>query len=158
VRNYKRSGALLLKGRVVWATLVQANNSLFKASADDAPALILTSRDPFFDNQIDILRRAARELYELKGSEPSDPTLRDFTRHITSERISPGGLMLPSSLTRGRPVFMIETMIHRRNLPGRVLSSAVFPVLVDESTPAVTLLPLRFWDDDLAQAFREGRA
>src|SRR6185312_7009439 len=78
-----KQGMLLRHGNVVWATIVQANQFLFKSGLWNHPATIAYSPDPCFDGDIAGLTSIGHRLAGLKHTAPADPEEQKYARMIT---------------------------------------------------------------------------
>jgi hypothetical protein len=156
---YRHRKALLQRGQVVWGHLIQANAQLFRPGANDCPAAAVYSRDPFFDDQLATLSRIANALYDLKGTQPDDPTLARFAHTITDERERIMKLAVPHKLTGGRDVFYTVIMVHRKHLPDGYLTDSVFPLLIHPPDIEATLIvPSRYWSPGLVGRWQRNAA
>lgn len=149
-RQFADHGLLLRKGQVVWGELVQANVLLFEPGKFDCPANLLFSTVPASDAWEDDLGEIATQLYSRKGAEATEPELAWFARYLANEMERAFNVPLPTSFTSGKEVYMTTTMITRRDLPHRQLTSRRFPLLVAPGlTPASMLLPGRYWHEEV---------
>jgi len=145
---------LLEKGIVVWASLVQANELLFKPCRYDHPAVVLYCADPeSFDDQPDELRAVARKLYSVKGKLLADPVLQPFANMLCRELSREMRMPVPPSLVDGAPAYCTDVIVARRHLPARTLDHALFPLVIHPTCDATMILPSRFWPDELLSAW-----
>jgi hypothetical protein len=148
---------LLKQGAIVWASLVQANNLLFKPGENNHPANIVYSADPVFHGNLEELGRIARELYELKEKQLNHPEVADLTtiaQAITNEMDRLLNIEISDSLTAHRIVYFTTIMVHRKHLPFGYLNSGWFPILIaPDKTTAVMLLPSRYWSPSLLKVW-----
>lgn len=155
---YRERARLLRSGRVVWGTLVQANELLFQPATADLPAAALYSPDRHYDDKPEELGRIAQALFALKGTTPADPSLQKLAHDITDELERSYNLRVPDLLTGGREVYLTTIMVHRRHLPGGYLTQGLFPLIAHPaSTRATMILPARYWGPEL-RYFWERRA
>lgn len=148
---YRRQWTLLREGDVVWGALVQANGNLFQSGPDDHPAMTTYSADPFFDNDPTRLGAIVNRLYQMKHTTPPDPGERRLAEMITDQMERGMGWVVPKSCTRGREVVSTSFMVFRRHLPDGILRCGWFPLLTHPETPAVMIVPLRYWPPDLVR-------
>jgi hypothetical protein len=154
-QDYRR---LLKKGAVGWAHIVQANAILLKPGADDCPAAVVFSLDPFFDDKLKALAELAGLLFGLKDGEVRDPDLAELADAITDEEQVLFNRTLPRSLTFRRRAYYTTIMVHRKHLPVRLLKASWFPLVADpDETPASVILPSRYWDPELVEMWRASR-
>jgi len=138
-------------GRVVWARLVQASTSLFRAGHDDHPGEIVF--DPTGRHDPERLDAVAQRLYALKGTRPENPSLGFIAASLTHERTRTRGFPVPPSLG-AHGLLMSTLLIHRPHLPGGRLAGLRFPVLVADEAPGLAMvLPARFWPAALRAAW-----
>ncbi len=135
---------LYQKGRVVWAALVQANAKLFEHDNPvSCPAELIydkSGRTP-----PEILHEWATELGQLKHTTPNDPELARYAKHITNERTRFSG-SIPTSISRGMPVFGATLFVWRLHLPDAKLSLPIVPILIGEGDE-VMILPAKLWQN-----------
>jgi hypothetical protein len=145
-------------GRVVWGFLVQANEVLFNPTNRQVlPANVIYSADTYFDNKVAFLQDVASRLFQLKGTEPGDRELEQFSVAITDELARTMRLALPRSLCEGKAAFFTTTLIQPSHLPGGYLASGFFPLLIcPEKTEAVMILPSFFWPEELCKVWSAG--
>ena len=141
-------------GEIVWAALAQANNQLFRAGDLDSPALLVFSKDPYFDARPAELRQIGHRLFALKHTAPLDPDAARFATMITDELDRGMDWKVPLALT-ARDVRCSNFMVFRQHLPSNVLSFTWFPILVHPSTPAVMMVPFEFWPFSLTIMWKE---
>jgi hypothetical protein len=148
-------GLLRDGGRVVWGSLVQANNILFDpANRQTLPANVIYSPDHYFDGRVSVLQRIAHQIFELKGTSPADKELKKFARAITDELLRTMRLPLPRSLSEDREVYFTTCLIQPSHLPEGYLATGYFPLVIyPEQTDAVMILPSDYWPDELCESW-----
>ena len=148
---------LLARGQVFWGQLVQANQILFKPeNRMTCPANVIYSTDPFFDGRLSLLTSMARGLFSQKGSTRASHEMQGFVDAVTDEMTRVLRRELPHSYTGGRSVCFATCFIQPAHLPHGYLNRPSFPVIVaPEETPAMMLLPARYWSSDLVSPWRE---
>ncbi len=148
--NVKHQERVRRDGQVVWATIVQANNNLFKLIAAESGASVIYSPDPFFDGTRVMLRSIAGQCFATKGTDPADPESAVFARMLTNEMTRGMRLKVPGAFTSGRQVFHSSMLMPRKHLPKGVLSGSFFPVWIDpQNTGAVVMVPAAYWPASL---------
>jgi len=138
--------ALWRDGKVVWASLVQANSLLFRPGTADCPGEVLY--DP--SGRVDPGRfaDAAQAMYGLKGLRLRNPWLKFFAQALTHERVRTSGFDLPASLG-ARGLQTASLLFFRQHLPGGVLSGGRLPLLVSPDHPGIVMmLPSKYWPDE----------
>jgi hypothetical protein len=148
---------LLARGQVFWGQLVQANQILFQPeNRMTLPANVIYSTDPFFDGRLALLSSMARGLFAQKGSTRADRELQRFVDAVTDEMTRVLRQEMPHSYTGGRSVNFATCFIQPSHLPDGYLTRSSFPVVANpEQTPAMMLLPSRFWPAELVSHWRE---
>jgi hypothetical protein len=142
---------LVSRGQVVWGAIAQANTLLFSHGPDNAPANVVWSQDPSFDDRPADLAEIGRAVFRLKDTTPDDPELLETARTLTNELNAVTDLEIPRKLTRGVRVRMTTTLMLRSCLPGGVLVGTFFPLLIDPEAPETNcVLPAPFWPAGLA--------
>jgi hypothetical protein len=157
LRILKDQEILLARGQVVWGQLIQANQILFDPkNRMTCPANVLYSTDPFFDGRLSLLSSMARGLFAQKGSTRANRELQGFVDAVTNERARVLRREMPHSYTGGRSVCFATCFIQPAHLPHGYLNRPSFPVIVNpEETPAMMLLPARYWPSELVEHWRE---
>ncbi len=157
LRILKDQDALLARGRVVWGHLVQANQILFQPdNRMTLPANVIYSTDPYFDGRLSLLSSMARGLFAQKGSTRADRELQRFVDAVTDELTRVLRQEMPRSYTGGRGVDFATCFIQPSHLPDGYLRRPSFPVVINpDETPAMMLLPSRYWPAELTVHWRE---
>jgi hypothetical protein len=151
--SYGRIRSLLTEGDIVWGHAVQANALLFRPGSVNSPASVLFGSCADVDLGLESLRRAALTAWRYKGTAPVDERLAPVAEGLTREMQRHPLLDLPDAITAGMPMRMLGIMIHRNQLPGRVLSAMALPLVVDTARTEAMVLPLRYWADDLRRGW-----
>jgi hypothetical protein len=147
---------LLAQGQVFWGQLVQANQILFvPENRMTCPANVVYSTDSFFDGRLSLLSSMARGLFAQKGSTRADREIQEFVDAVTDEMRRVLRQEMPHSYTGGRSVYFATCFIQPTHLPFGYLNRPSFPIIVNpEQTPAMMLLPSRYWSPDLIELWR----
>jgi hypothetical protein len=120
------------------------------------PANVVYSTDPFFDGRLSLLSSMARGLFAQKGSRRTDREIREFVDAVTDEMARVLRREMPHSYTGGRSVCFATCFIQPYHLPFGYLNRPSFPIIVNaEETPAMMLLPSRYWPSDLVAHWRD---
>lgn len=136
----KRAASLerVRNGVAAWATVVMANEGIFKLGTDKRkwPALVLVSSDETLANDPPLMMALVKRLFYLKANPHASPDVQAAVEAILKERpIKREGqrYRLPDELTDGIPVFAVDLFIHRRYLKeGRLTaSSGRLPCLIE---------------------------
>lgn len=146
------------EGRVVWGHIIQANGLMFQDGNDDCPGeLVYSLADPARVDP-DELARVAYQLYQLKGTYPSEPSLAIIATYLTDERIRVFGLEVPTLVSPTMRCRISTTFFLRKHLPNRKLCETLMPIIVFPAEPYVAMpLPKRYWPEELIRWWSEGR-
>lgn len=149
--------ALLLKGgQIGWGALVQANRLLFSPGEDDCPAMLVYSRDRYFDEHPQELRAIGGAFFSFKNTEQTHPVLKRLANQVTDEMSRTLSDDLPPVFST-RPLRSTTFMVFRRHLPAGVLTSGLLPILTHPSTGAVMIVPAEFWPEDFKARWSGGQ-
>ena len=154
LQRLKRDRKVLMeRGRVVPGAIVQANYGLYDPRADELPADVVWSEDPFFRKNPLELMVVARRVRALKGKNGFETEKQELADLMTNEFSRPFSHPIPADLCEGRQVFLNAFLAWRAHLPSGILGGGLLPFLVlPEVTPCVILLPSCFWPDVLKDA------
>lgn len=142
---FKHQDVLLNSGVIVWGAIVQANRLLMSEGADDHPAEMIFSTDPYFDANEHKLQEIASSIYRLKGTAPDNPKQKEIADRITKESERALYWTVPKELTGGYDVKGSTMMIFRKHLPNYLLENSVMPLLIHSSTNASMIVPSQYW-------------
>ncbi|MFD3441030.1 hypothetical protein ACFWU3_26370 [Streptomyces sp. NPDC058685] len=147
-----QQNTLLREGRLVWASLVQADERLFLPGDHDHPSTVIYSPDAAaFDDHPERLRAMARALYALNSGGHEDPAPGAFAAMLADETPYLPRTRVPKDLAGDDEVYRTHIIVCRRHLPDGVLRHALFPLLVHpDLTPRAMMLPSRYWPPELA--------
>ena len=153
---YRDKAALLQRGQVVCAHIVQANTILFKLFPhNDCPAHIVYSTSPAVEKDPSILRELAHFLYYYKDQplEQVPQQWRDIARVITDEYDRSGFTFSLEVNGEQITAHMIPAMVFRKLLPRRTLLGSFLPVLTCPESSTVLILPKRYWTAEFKKAW-----
>lgn len=132
-------------GKVVWAALVQANRLIFEPEWVSCAGEIIY--DPSGKVSVFILRKAAQQLSALKNSSNLASDQQDYARHLENEKTRVFNYPFPQSLG-SFPLKMSSIWFWYRHLPGGLLATNIFPIVISEKCPGKAMvLPSYFWPD-----------
>ena len=156
LRIFQDQDLLLTQGRVIWGQLVQANQILFQPTNRlTCPANVIYSVDSFFDGRLSLLSSIARGLFAQKGSTSADREIQAFVDAVTDEMARVLRKEMPHSYTGGRSVNFATCFIQPSHLPDGFIARPSFPIIVSpDETPAMLLLPSRYWPAELISNWR----
>lgn len=145
-RQIEAMPALYLKGRVVWAALIQANKLMFEPQGANCPGEILF--DPTGQTEPAELVRLAHQLFRLKGTAPAQADQFEYAQHLTNEVTRVVNHPFPQSIAP-LPLRISSIWFWRFHLPNGMLSLSYFPILIDEEKGSYAgeamILPSWFW-------------
>lgn len=135
-------GTLYRQGRVVWAAVIQ-NDPELNTNDTFYPATAELIYDPSGRSNPDTLLQAAKTLYLLQNQDSDEDLDDDEAQTFVRD---PNRLLhkAPSFISH-MPMQIANVFIWRPHLPDGVLRQKLLPILIDDSTLAVTLLPARYW-------------
>lgn len=138
---------LWIGGKIVWASLIQANGTLFSVGDNTSPGEVVY--DPVGTLDHTELRKIARKLGALKGTKPSDPVALAIANHLTAETTRAFGLPVPESIS-SKSLRVATVLFHREHLPNKRLTLNYFPLLIHPAYPGIAMvLPSRWWPQEL---------
>lgn len=143
---YRHQQRIRDQGQVVWGAVVQANKRLFVPGPIDAPASVIFSEDPWFDDHPTALVQIADALFKLKGTQPADAQRRAFADLLTVETAPGMRFPVPTSMSEGRAIYHSSVVLPRKHLPRGLLAGQLLPMFLDPAgTGAVLLVPAAYW-------------
>jgi hypothetical protein len=154
---YRDFMMLMRHGRVVWGNLVQANNILFAAGAQDAPGSVVYCKEPYWHDELRRLAEIGTQLTALKEGSGNSPQEKQIGRWLADEMTRFVAHPVPTTLAGDAPVLTGCLMFIRKHLPGGVLSTSYFPLLVHDEIRTVAVLPARFWDGAMVDIWMSPR-
>lgn len=156
---YSKKSMLLQKGKIVYATIVQANTILFKRFPPlDCPAQIIYSEDPYISENPEVLYEAAWGIYRYKGQalDTVPDEWKEIARVITDEYDRSDFTFSVNTDNQSFEYHMIPTMIYRKLLPKGKLCGNLLPVLMIPECKQVLILPKQYWTKKFTKAWIEG--
>ncbi|MGL5676431.1 MAG: hypothetical protein ACRDDX_08450 [Cellulosilyticaceae bacterium] len=144
--NFDQREELIRDSKLVLGVLVMANTLLYEADNNyDCPAVFLYSTDPYYEENIQVLEALADEIYSYREL-PDIEILRDLDKKWVVDRLNKEeepifNEKLPYGLTEGREVYLTTMIVMREYIPGRVLQSRVYPLLIKEGIKMGMLFP-----------------
>ncbi len=156
---YARKSELLQRGVIIYASIVQANENLFKRFPSlDCPAHIVYSSDSYFFENPEGLYEIATQIYGYKGQSPDrvDDEWRKVAEVITDEYDRTDFSFSFNQDGRSVECRMIPTMVYRKLLPKKKLCGTLLPVLSVPDCKQVLILPEKYWSKEFKKAWTEG--
>ena len=152
---YEELSALVETGAIHYGYLVQANVILFHAFPPyNCPANIIFSTDNYYDENLYDLEVIASGLYGFKHTNDAPETVKRITDSITDEYTRLYNIKLPIDTYRNSDIFFTTIMVYRKHLPGRKLSSSLFPVITEPNNLQSTMiLPKQYWTENFIKYF-----
>ncbi len=150
----RQQNALLREGRLVWASLVQADERLFRPGDHDHVSMVIYSPDAAaFDEHPDRLSALAHEVRTRNDTGHEDPELRTLATMLADDVEYAPRMRVPKSLAGDAEVYCTHIIIARRHLPDGTLRNGHFPLLIHpDVTPMTMMLPSRYWPQELVQS------
>ena len=156
---YSQKSALLQRGEIVYASIVQANTLLFKSFPPfNCPAEIIYSTNTFVNENPEYLFDIAQNLYNYKDEDLNTipEEWREIARVITDKYDRTDftfSIQLNGNLAEYN---MIPTMIYRKLLPKGKLMGTLLPVLNIPETKRVLILPKQYWTKNFTKQWVSG--
>lgn len=142
----KAMPTLYMTGKIVWASVVQANRNLFEPEWISCAGEVVY--DPLGKMQPVQLLEAAEQLFSLKGGTPNVLDQKNYAAHLTNEFTRVFNYPFPQSLAT-LPLKMSSMWFEYRHLPGGLLAMKVFPIIVSQQNPNYIMpLPSYFWPNN----------
>lgn len=153
---YEEKSTLLQKGEIIYASILQANNFLFKNFPPfNCPAQILYSKDLYFVENPEKLHIIASKIYSYKGQDldtvPDE--WKEVVRVITDELDRADFTFSVKLENRLVEYHMIPIMTFRKLLPKRRLCGNILPILVADGCEQVLILPKKYWSKRFKKAW-----
>lgn len=154
--HFDRYWHALRHGRVVWGAIVQANSQLFSPGPHDHPAAVVYSVEDSETVDPNRLRSMAHELYDLKGTQQSDPAQQRIADTLADEMSRPYGIRAPMAICKPYRCRLSTTYFVRKHLPGGYLNAGFMPLVVSEVNPFVAIpLPAAYWPEALIDVWMD---
>ena len=147
---------LLREGNVALGFIVQANNELYSPGEYDRPAQAVYCSDRTIPNLLGTLANCAERLFALKNTQPQQVEERKFAEIITDEYRREMRLPVPKTIAGIEDVFLTTIVVFRKDLPHEYLTNGFFPLLTHPNTPAVMIVPSKFWPNAILRAWEPG--
>ena len=152
---YNSQKDLLGNGKVVWSSIVQANEDLFKGTNEPLPATVVYSFDPMIDSFPNKLDEISEKVYKLKHITSSEE-LKKFASIISNENNIILTVAIPPSFTDNIECYYGFIMIEPDFLPNGKLNKRLLPILANpENNETILMLPDDFWDEKLKEFYNE---
>lgn len=150
---YESRKRLLREGNVALGFIVQANEELFSPGKYDLPAQMVYCSDRTIPNLLGTLQRCAERIFALKNTEPEQVEERKFAEIITDEYRREMRLPVPKAIAGIDDVTLTTFVVFRKDLPYEYLTNGFFPLLTHPNTPAVMIVPSKYWPNALRRAW-----
>lgn len=141
--------AILKRGEVYWAGIVQANGALFEPDPRgwNYPATVVYSKEEAAARNPTLLERIGGDLYATKGGRSKNPDMARIGAVLANERQPTANLRVPQEFTGGLPCKLIDVAFDRRHMPHGVLSARVVPILVHPKVRWSVMVPYWHWPE-----------
>lgn len=143
-------------GEVRWAHIVQANNLIFAPGPEDSGAQVIYA--PSGNIPLKVMGEIAHRAFAQKGTQPMDPAERKVANMLTDEMERALDWPMPKTLTGGRSLITTIVILPRSHMPGRLMAMKFFPIFADPATKMATLIPQRYWPEELTAEWQERAA
>ena len=151
---YESRKRLLREGNVALGFIVQANQELFSPGEYDLPAQVVYCSDRTIPDLLETLAECAQRIFALKHTEPEQAEERKFADMITDEYGREMRVSVPKAIAEIEDVTLTSLMVFRKDLPHEYLTNSFFPMLTHPDTPAVIIVPSKFWPNEILQAWK----
>lgn len=138
--QFRHLHTLYNQGRVVWAALVHADQRLLKHGNTTASRAQIIY-DPTGRTPLAELDKYAERFYQYQQDNPSTQA----SHHDEAKDNTPTLLHAVPNEISHMPLLSGSLWVWPAHLPNGILTLPVFPILIEDNTPAVTLLPARYW-------------
>ncbi|MBT0961857.1 hypothetical protein [Denitromonas iodatirespirans] len=151
--------ALYAEGRVVWASVVQANKLLYAPGHEGHPAVLVYDPDGLtpsykLGDAASTLFSARRELQTLRQQESADPALLAIAEWLEDEAAPGSGILVPDTGDYAG-LLVSWTFFDRNQLPTECLIDRHVPCIVSRTDPGKILpLPWPLWPDSSLALWR----
>ena len=153
---YESRKRLLREGNVALGVIVQANEQLYSPGEYDLPAQVLYCSDRTVPNLLGTLGQCSKLIFALKNTEPEGAEERKFAEVITDEYRREMQLAVPKAIAGIENVKLTTFVVFRKDLPYEYLSNGFFPLLTHPNTPAVIIVPSKYWPNSLLHLWDPG--
>ena len=92
-------------------------------------------------------------MFALKHTEPEQVEEREFAEMITDEYRREMQVSVPKAIAEIEDVTLTSLVVFRKDLPNEYLTNSFFPLLTHPNTPAVMIVPSKFWPNTLLRAW-----
>lgn len=151
---YESRKRLLREGNVALGFIVQANQELFSPGDYDLPAQVVYCSDRTVPYLLETLAKCAQRIFALKHTEPEQTEEREFAEMITDEYRREMQVSVPKAIAEFEDVTLTTLVVFRKDLPHEYLTNSFFPLLTHPNTPAVMIVPSKFWPNELLRAWK----
>lgn len=158
---YTEQEKLFSEGEIMYGSIVQANNILFKSFPPfNCPAALIFSDDTEIEENPYILHEIAHEIFSYKNM-PADEVpaeLRELARVITDELDRSSFYGTLSNLDGDKiNIGFMSLMIFRKHLPKKKLCGSTLPIIAaPEMCNSIMVLPEKYWSEEFRQAWIKG--
>lgn len=158
---YKDKNILFQSGQVYFASLVQANETLFDSdNRGDHPAVFLYSTHPIVEQYPEVLKIISEIIFSYKGApaESVPEFMREAVRIITDEldcssldfTVNMSHPENPDETVENIDVHFRVLMVFHEDLPEHYLRGELFPILAaPNQTKAIMVLPKEYWTNPI---------
>ena len=155
-KQLKALSLLYKEAKVVWASLVQANQSMFFPRDNNKySSLGEIIYDPTGWTSYKALEGYAQKLADLIENKVTEGDQLSHATRLRDGQDTISGAEYPKSLSK-LPLKVSSILFWRKHLPNGLLSLNSFPILItNEQEGVVTVLPARFWPQSFVDKWLE---
>lgn len=144
--TYRDSKELFKKGKIAIASIVQANNMIYRDGKVNCPAVVVYSEDTYYDENPRELEKIAEYLFNIKGEKVEDKDIQFIADNLAEEKTPIFNYELEGKYTNNRKVFLTYILVHREHLNNKALNLKFIPIIVNrEITEATAIVPINYW-------------
>ncbi len=141
---------LLKKCNINYGCIIQANTLLFdKKDKHDCPATFVTSDSEYINNNPEILKSIASDIYQYKNTELGfvPDVLKEIVKCIQDE-YDYNGYKIEINLEDGSVanLYFYTIMVFRKYLPKGYLDKRIYPLITNcNKSHTAMILPSKYW-------------
>ena len=145
---FQRYATLLKDGNICYASIVQANECLFKFFPNNNyPAQVIFSTDPYIAERPHLLQQLSRQLFQFKNRpvESIPEHIQIIANAVTNEHDFSSYTFTFKHKGHASTIYLSPVLFYRKLLPGRKIYGNLIPLIVNSDCTSVMALPKQFW-------------
>lgn len=147
---------VLRQGRIVWGVFARAFWPIYTRGENNHYGTVLCGLQPPALDRGVFLFELGQTLRNLRENGGEKPEHREFFQAVRDDFDSTSRLMVPGDLAASREIYFQAIYIHREKLPAGYLHHRLVPIIIHETIPYASILPLRFWGDEFSDIWKSG--